>query len=95
MLAILLSQLSLKVTLPSALSFWQKYRQERADKVLELTQQMNAKRLPPSEQAKIPPGAIWKDESATRGEGGQSRWLYEADRDKHVTSWVAEQEQLP
>ena len=49
-----------------ALQFWQKYRQERVNKVLELTKQMNAKRLPPAEQAKLPPGAIWSDKTADR-----------------------------
>jgi 2-polyprenyl-6-methoxyphenol hydroxylase-like FAD-dependent oxidoreductase len=89
MLAILLSRLSSKVTLSDALAFWQKYRQERVDKILELTKQMNAKRLPPAEQAKLPPGAIWSDESATRGDGGQLRWLYEPDLDHDVEEWLA------
>ncbi|KAK2808457.1 hypothetical protein FQN50_004665 [Emmonsiellopsis sp. PD_5] len=89
MLALLLSKLSPMVPLADALRFWQDYRQERIDKVLELTKQMNAKRLPPAEQAKLPPGAIWTDESATRGEGGQLRWLYEPDLDEDVAKWLA------
>lgn len=92
MLALLLSKLSPQVPLAEALKFWQDYRQAGIDKVLELTQQMNAKRLPPAEQAKLPPGAIWKDESATRGEGGQLRWLYEPDLDEDVAKWIAARE---
>lgn len=60
--------------------------------MLELTKQMNAKRLPPAEQAKLPPGAIWTDDSATCGEGGQLRWLYEPDLDVDVAEWVAGRE---
>ncbi|OJD12793.1 hypothetical protein AJ78_06670 [Emergomyces pasteurianus Ep9510] len=89
MLALLLSNLSPKTPLAEALKFWQEYRQRRIDKVLELTQQMNAKRLPPAEQAKLPPGAIWADDSATKGEGGQLRWLYVPDLDEDVTKWLA------
>ena len=88
MLAILLSKLSAKIPLADALKFWQDYRQQRVDRVLELTKQMNAKRLPPAEQAKLPPGTIWSDESATRGEGGQLRWLYEPDLDEDVAKWI-------
>lgn len=89
-LALLLSKLSSNVPLTEALKFWQDYRQKRIDKVLELTSQMNAKRLPPQEQAKLPPGTIWVDQSATRGEGGQLRWLYEPDLDADVARWIAE-----
>lgn len=92
MLALLLSKLSPQVPLVEALKFWHHYRQARIDKVLELTQQINAKRLPPAEQAKLPPGAIWKDESATRGGGGQLRWLYEPDLDEDVAKWIAARE---
>ncbi|OJD24681.1 hypothetical protein ACJ73_03955 [Blastomyces percursus] len=90
MLALLLSNLSPQTPLAEALKFWQDYRQRRIDKILELTQQMNAKRLPPAEQAKLPPGAIWTDDSATSGEGGQLRWLYEPDLDDDVAKWLAD-----
>ena len=91
MLAILLSKLSPKISLPHALGFWETYRQARVEKVLELTHQMNARRLPPAEQAKLPPGAVWKNDS-TQGDGEQLRWLYEPDLDKDVASWVQQQE---
>ncbi|KLJ12372.1 hypothetical protein EMPG_09537 [Blastomyces silverae] len=90
MLALLLSNLSPQTPLAEALKFWQDYRQRRIDKILELTQQMNAKRLPPAEQAKLPPSAIWTDDSATSGAGGQLRWLYEPDLDEDVAKWLAD-----
>ncbi len=92
MLALLISKLSLGAPLRKALDFWQTYRQEKVDKVLDLTKQMNAKRLPPAEQAKLPPGAIWSDKGKTRGEGG--RWLYEPELHQQVDSWLAEQNGL-
>ncbi len=92
MLALLLSNLSSTYTLPAALQFWQNYRQERIDKVLDLTRQMNAKRLPAIERAKLVESSIWKDESSTRGEGGQLRWLYDIDLDEVVDQWVREQQ---
>lgn len=40
---------------------------------------MNAKRMPEAMRAKLPPGAIWSDQSLTRGDGWELRWLYEPD----------------
>ena len=91
-LATLLSRLSEKVPLDKAAARWQSYRQARIDKVLDLTKQMNAKRLPESERAKLPPGAIWSDKSLTRGEGGELRWLYEPDLAQEAEKWVQELE---
>jgi 2-polyprenyl-6-methoxyphenol hydroxylase-like FAD-dependent oxidoreductase len=89
-LATLLSKLSEKVPLDKAAERWQSYRQERVNKVLELTKQMNAKRLPESERAKLPPGAIWSDQSLTRGDGGEFKWLYEPDLALEAEKWVLE-----
>ncbi|EQL30581.1 hypothetical protein BDFG_06973 [Blastomyces dermatitidis ATCC 26199] len=82
--------LSPQTPLVEALKFWQDYRQRQIDKILELTQQMNPKHLPPAEQANLPPGAIWTDDSATSGEGGQLGWLYEPDLDEDVAKWLAD-----
>ncbi|KAK7746795.1 hypothetical protein SLS53_001983 [Cytospora paraplurivora] len=87
-LALLLSKLSPEVPLDKGVALWQSYRQERVEKILDLTQQMNAKRLPESEKAKLPPGAIWTDASATRGEGGELDWLYNADLMGEVERWA-------
>jgi 2-polyprenyl-6-methoxyphenol hydroxylase-like FAD-dependent oxidoreductase len=89
-LAILLSKLSPEVPLDEAARLWQSYRQERIQKILDLTHQMNAKRLPESEKVKLPPGAIWTDSSLTRGEGGELRWLYDADLSHEAEKWVEE-----
>jgi len=87
-LATLLAKLSPEVPLDKAAAQWQSYRQDRITKVLELTQQMNAKRLPEAERAKLPPGAIWSDQSLTCGEGGELRWLFEPDLAKEAEKWV-------
>jgi len=89
-LSALLGKLSQRITLDKALRWWQSYRQVRLDKVLELTKQMNAKRLPASEKAKLPVGAIWADEGATRGDGGQLGWLYTPNLTQVVDTWVSE-----
>ena len=89
-LATLLSKLSPEVPLDKAVSRWQTYRQDRVKKVLELTLQMNAKRLPESERAKLPPGAIWSDQSLTRGDGGELRWLYDPDMEQMAEEWAQE-----
>lgn len=91
-LATLLSKLSPSVPLDKAAAKWQAYRQDRVKKVLDLTQQMNAKRLPEAERAKLPPGAIWTDQSLTRGDGGELRWLYEPDLAQEALKWVQEVE---
>ncbi|KAI1660480.1 kynurenine 3-monooxygenase [Daldinia decipiens] len=92
-LATLLSKLSPEVPLDKAAAQWQTYRQERVKKVLDLTNQMNAKRLPESERAKMPPGAIWSDQSLTRGEGGELGWLYNPDLTQEAEKWVEELKQ--
>jgi 2-polyprenyl-6-methoxyphenol hydroxylase-like FAD-dependent oxidoreductase len=89
-LAYLLSKLSPEVHLDEAAALWQAYRQERIQKILNLTQQMNAKRLPESEKAKLPLDAIWTDSSLTRGEGGELRWLYDADMSDEAEKWAQE-----
>ncbi|KAI1377903.1 kynurenine 3-monooxygenase [Hypoxylon crocopeplum] len=92
-LATLLSKLSPDVPLDKAAAQWQTYRQDRMERVLDLTHQMNAKRLPESERAKLPPGAIWTDQSLTRGDGGELRWLYDPDLTQEAEKWVQELKQ--
>lgn len=92
-LATLLSKLSPDVPLDKAATQWQTYRQDRIKKVLDLTQQMNVKRLPEPERAKLPPGAFWGDNSLTRGDGGELRWLYDPDLAQEAEKWVEELKQ--
>lgn len=89
-LATLLSELSPEVPLDKAAALWQSYRQDRIERILDLTKQMNAKRLPESEKAKLPPGAIWTDLSLTCGEGGELHWLYDPDLVNEAQKWVEE-----
>ncbi|CAI6288319.1 unnamed protein product [Periconia digitata] len=89
-LATLLGKLSANITLERALCWWQKYRQARVDKVMDLTRQMNAKRLPASEKAKLPKDTIWSDEGATRGDGKQLSWLYTLDLLQEVNAWISD-----
>lgn len=58
---------------------WQEYRQERVDKVLDLTNQMDNIRLPEAERKELPVGNVWRDASAAVGERGQLSWLYLVD----------------
>ncbi|KAH6856077.1 hypothetical protein B0I37DRAFT_68005 [Chaetomium sp. MPI-CAGE-AT-0009] len=89
-LAALLARLSPEVPLDAAARAWQGYRQARVQRILELTAQMNAKRLPEAEKAKLPPGAIWTDAGLTRGEGGELGWLYNVDLEEEVEKWLRE-----
>lgn len=89
-LATLLSKLSPSVPLDKAAAAWQSYRQARVRAVLELTNQMNAKRLPEAEREKLPPGAIWSDASQTRGAGGELGWLYKPDLAEEAEKWAKE-----
>ncbi|CAJ2507933.1 Uu.00g091190.m01.CDS01 [Anthostomella pinea] len=93
--ATLLSKLSPEVLLDKSIAKWQAYRQERVKKVLGLTMQMNAKRLPESDRAKMPPGAIWSDHSLTRGDGWELRWLCDPDLTQEAEKWVEEIKPAP
>lgn len=88
-MATLLSELSSEILLEKAVAQWQEYRQDRVMKVLEL------KRLPESEQAKLPPGAIWSDKSLTRGNGRELRWLYDPDMAPLAERWAQMGQQSP
>ncbi|KAL1635034.1 hypothetical protein SLS58_010429 [Diplodia intermedia] len=53
---------------------WQRYRQQRVDRVLALTLQLNNARLPAEERAKLKEGEMWRS-----GGEGELAWLYCAD----------------
>ncbi|KAI0179361.1 kynurenine 3-monooxygenase [Hypoxylon sp. FL1284] len=89
-LATLLAELSPDAPLDRAAARWQAYRRDRIARVLDLTQQMNAKRLPETERAKVPPGFFWDDQSLTRGEGGELAWLYGPDLAQEARTWMEE-----
>jgi 2-polyprenyl-6-methoxyphenol hydroxylase-like FAD-dependent oxidoreductase len=87
-LSLLLANLSENIKLNDAIKFWQTWRQERIDKLLDLTRRMNNKRLPAAEQAKLPKEEVWQDESEAKGEGEEMRWLYAPNLKEEVFSWI-------
>ncbi|OMP81762.1 putative oxidoreductase yetM [Diplodia seriata] len=54
-----------------AVARWQRYRQQRVDRVLALTLQLNNARLPAEERAKLKDGEVWRS-----GGEGELAWLY-------------------
>ena len=82
-LAFLLSRLSPQIRLPAALEFWQNYRQERVDRVIALTQQLNNTRLPAAEREKLGQGEIWRS-----GDEGELEWLYVPRIEERLDAWI-------
>ena len=85
MLALLLKNLGGGVELGEAMKFWQGWRQERVDRILDLTKAMNNKRLPLAEQQKLPKGEVW---SGRLEDTEQMGWLYGSDLEGVVGNWV-------
>ncbi|KAI4125436.1 MAG: hypothetical protein LQ338_004239 [Usnochroma carphineum] len=77
-LALLLSHLSSSQQQPetpglaAALRFWETYRQERIDRVVNLTLKLNNTRLPLAEREMLDKGMIWSSQS----DMGELEWLY-------------------
>lgn len=64
------------------LRFWQKYRQDRVDKVLELNKQIDQRRMPSTD-------AVVGKESGFTKQSFDLGWLYNPDFKKDVMDWVA------
>ena len=83
-LALLLShQSSSQVQTPDltrSLGFWQKYRQERIERVVKLTLKLTNKRLPKAERELLDRGMIWNSETDI----GELEWLYNHDIEKTI-----------
>ena len=88
MLALLLKDLGEGVELDQALDFWQRWRQERVDQILDLTKAMNNKRLPLAEQQMLPEEDVWRGRAEDTEQMG---WLYEPKLEDVVAKWVLEQ----
>ncbi len=84
MLALLLRDLGEGGGLEEALGFWQGWRQERVERIRDLTRKMNNKRLPLQEQQRLPRGEVWRGRVEDAGEMG---WLYGADLEDVVREW--------
>ncbi|KAK7191951.1 FAD/NAD(P)-binding domain-containing protein [Paraphaeosphaeria sporulosa] len=82
-LAALLPHLSEKMPLNKAITYWKHMRQERVDKVIKLTLQLNNTRLPQAERKKLEAGQTW-----VSGESGQLAWLYNAKVEEDVQAWI-------
>jgi 2-polyprenyl-6-methoxyphenol hydroxylase-like FAD-dependent oxidoreductase len=92
-LALLLSKLGPQVQLQDALGFWQSFRQERIDKIIELTNMMNKRRLPAAERERLAENER-EESSKNPGAGGRLRWLYSPHLEEEVLSWVDNQSKL-
>lgn len=77
------------VNLKPALEAWQKYRQDRVEQVLELSNEMNNMRLSEEEKKNLPKEKVWHDQSAESGEAGQLGWLYLHDISEEMKKVVA------
>lgn len=86
-LALLLSKLGTQVNLQDTLRFWQSFRQERIDKIMELTNMMNKRRLPAAEREKLSENER-EESSKNPGAGGRLKWLYDPRLEEEVLSWV-------
>jgi 2-polyprenyl-6-methoxyphenol hydroxylase-like FAD-dependent oxidoreductase len=81
-LALLLGKADQITSMQDALSFWQTYRQERVDKILELNKHIDLRRMP-------------SDDSVVGADSGFAReefdltWLYKPDFQKTVDDWVS------
>lgn len=72
-----------------ALRFWQTMRQDRIDRLVVLTRQLNNKRLPLEKQKLLPKGDVWVDESAENPR--QMAWLFVPNIEEMVNSWAEEE----
>lgn len=84
-LAALLPRLTEKLPLDKALTEWKDMRQQRIDKVIKLTLQLNNARLPQAEREKLAAAGapVWES-----GDHGELGWLYNADVEKEILAYV-------
>ncbi|QGA14758.1 hypothetical protein EYB26_002414 [Talaromyces marneffei] len=81
-LALLLGKAGKITSMQDALSFWQSYRQERVDKILELNKQIDLRRMPSDD-------AVVGVDSGFVREKFDLTWLYNTDFQKTVNDWVS------
>ena|SRR5450432_2188080 len=93
-LSILLDNLSANMDMEEALDFWQGMRQERVDKLNELTPTMNNQRLPTEQLAKLKNEEVFNVKNDTKGEGREMDWLYEPDWKKEMMTWIERQNKV-
>jgi 2-polyprenyl-6-methoxyphenol hydroxylase-like FAD-dependent oxidoreductase len=71
----------------SALTVWKEMRQQRVDRVIELTLQLNNARLPQAEREKLAAEgkSVWQS-----GDQGELGWLYNANIEEDVLTFVGD-----
>ncbi|KAF3931025.1 hypothetical protein ABW20_dc0102918 [Dactylellina cionopaga] len=87
--AVLMAKKSTETTVAKAVGWWQDMRQERIDKLLELTSKLNNLRMPLEEQKKLEAGEIFQVEDG--GSGEQWRWLFYPELEKKISEWCEQQ----
>jgi 2-polyprenyl-6-methoxyphenol hydroxylase-like FAD-dependent oxidoreductase len=91
---LLISKLGPKVGMRDALWFWEGYRKERVDKILELTKRLNVQRLPVGEREREMEIEKRRLKGVSgMGEGEEQRWLLEPRIEEVVLEWVESQRQ--
>lgn len=88
-LALILSKLGPKLQLQNALDYWQSFRQERIDKILDLTAKMNQRRLPTAAQGKAAETKTLGGVKNAEDSKNRMKWLYEPRLEEKILSWVA------
>ncbi len=91
-LAALLPRITTKLPLDKALVEWKDMRQQRIDKVIKLTLQLNNARLPQAEREKLAASGapVWES-----GDNGELAWLYSADVEKEVLAYIKAETKVP
>ncbi|KAH7075238.1 hypothetical protein FB567DRAFT_186477 [Paraphoma chrysanthemicola] len=95
-LAALFPRITNKMPFDKALAVWQSMRQQRVDKVIELTMQLNNARLPQAMREKLEAEgtSVWQS-----GDHGELGWLYNTDIEKdlmaRLSTVVNEQDTCP
>lgn len=89
-LALALSKISPRISLSDAVAFWQRYRQAKIDKVVELSKHITNRMLPKRSEEEIEKGGVWQDEDSGNAEKEVLRlsWLYTPRIDEEVSEWV-------
>jgi 2-polyprenyl-6-methoxyphenol hydroxylase-like FAD-dependent oxidoreductase len=91
-LAALLPRITANLPLDKALIEWKEMRQQRIDKVIKLTLQLNNARLPEAEREKLAAAGteVWQS-----GDHGELGWLYNTDAEKEVLAYVKAETKNP
>lgn len=81
-LAVILGQREKLSSLGDGLEFWQTYRQQRVDKILELNKQIDRRRMPTSDK-------VYGDKGGIAKESFELGWLFKPDFKADVEDWIA------